>query len=235
MVIRCGVFSAKSTKALKAGWLVTAGVVALYLGVIQPRERARGIASQRATGLAAVSGSVGWEPLSLWRQTSLLPHSRREAYLEAYLQKGIVGGVPSDRAAVAPASLAAFSGGDSDKQESASGERKLAKTAALDLIVKAPAESTEKIVQIAQSAGGFLASSNVNGGADATSAFLSIRVPTPKFDEVQAAIHKLGLRVENESIEAQDVTRQYVDDGAVCASCERRSSSISGSCVRLRP
>ena len=210
MVIRCGVFSAKSRKVLKAGWLIMAGVVALYLGVIQPRERARGIASQRATGLAAVSGSVGWEPLSFWRQTSLLPHSRRETYL----QKGVVGGVPGDRVAVAPASLATFSRGDSDKQESASEDRKLAKTAALDLIVKAPAESTEKIVQIAQSAGGFLASSNVNGGADATSAFLSIRVPTPKFDEVHAAIHKLGLRVENESIEAQDVTRQYVDDGA---------------------
>jgi hypothetical protein len=210
MVIRCGVFSAKSTKALKAGWLITAGVVVLYLGVIQPRERVRGIASQRATGLAAVSGSVGWEPLSLWRQTSLLPHSRREAYL----QKGVVGGVPSDRVAVVPASLATFSGGASDKQESASEDRKLAKTAGLDLLVKAPGESTEKIVQIAQSAGGFLASSNVNGGTDATSAFLSIRVPTPKFDEVHAAIHKLGLRVENESIEAQDVTRQYVDDGA---------------------
>src|ERR1019366_8158897 len=64
MVIRWGVFSAKSRTALKTGWLITAGVVALYLGLIQPRDQERGIASEQATGLAAVSGGVGWEPIS---------------------------------------------------------------------------------------------------------------------------------------------------------------------------
>ena len=98
MVIRWGVFSAKSRTALKTGWLITAGVVALYLGLIQPRDQERGIASEQATGLAAVSGGVGWEPISLWRQTSILPHLRSEAYL----QKGIVGGVPVDREASHP-------------------------------------------------------------------------------------------------------------------------------------
>jgi hypothetical protein len=107
MVTRRGVFSAKSRTALKTGWLIAAGVVALYLGIIQPRDQARGIASEKATGLAAVSGGVGWEPISLWRQTSILPHFRSEAYL----QKGIVGGVPVDRAVVALASLMTFSGG----------------------------------------------------------------------------------------------------------------------------
>jgi hypothetical protein len=70
MVIRWGVFSAKSRTALKTSWLITAGVVALYLGLIQPRDQARGIASEKASGLAALSGGVGWEPISLWRQTS---------------------------------------------------------------------------------------------------------------------------------------------------------------------
>ena len=81
MGICWGAFSTKSKKALKTGWLITAGVLAPYVGVIQPRERARGIASEKATGLAAVSGGVGWEPLSLWRRTSILPHLNREAYL----------------------------------------------------------------------------------------------------------------------------------------------------------
>src|SRR5208282_936719 len=35
-----------------------------------------------------------------------------------------------------------------------------------------------------------------------------------KFDEVRIQIRKLSLRMENESIEAQDVTRQYVDQEA---------------------
>jgi hypothetical protein len=46
---------------------------------------------------------VGWEPIALGRQTSILPHLS-----EAYLQKGILGGVPVDRAVVAPASLVTF-------------------------------------------------------------------------------------------------------------------------------
>jgi hypothetical protein len=208
MAIRWGVLWTKTRKALKTGWLITAGVLALYLGVIQPRERARGIASERSTGLAAVSGR-GWEPTSLWRQASILPHSSRGAYF----QKGVIGGAPADRSVVARASLMTFSGergGEQGTQE----DRKLVRTAALGLIVKTPAETAERIIQIAQGAGGFLVSSNVNGDADATSASLSVRVPATKFEEVRAQIRKLGLRVESESIEAQDVTKQYVDQEA---------------------
>jgi hypothetical protein len=204
MGICWGAFSTKSKKALKTGWLITAGVLAFYVGVIQPRERARGIASEKATG-----GGVGWEPLSLWRQTSILPHFNREAYL----QKGAVGGVPVDRAVVARASLMTFSGSGSG-EEGASEDRNLVRTATLGLIVKTPAETGQKTVQLAQGAGGFLVTSNVNGGSDATSAALTVRVPAEKFDEVRTQIRSLGLRVENESIEAQDVTKQYVDQEA---------------------
>lgn len=210
MVIRWGVFSTKSREALKTGWLITAGLLALYLGVIQPRDQARGIASEKATGLASVSGGVGWEPISLWRQTSILPHFSREAYL----QKGVVGGVPADRAVASRASLMTSSGGDGDAEEGRSGDRKLVRTASVGLIVKSPAQVAEQIIQLAEGAGGFLVTSNVNGGADATSASLTIRVPAEKFDEVRAQIRKLGLHVENESIEAQDVTKLYVDQEA---------------------
>jgi hypothetical protein len=64
MGIRWGVFSAKSRTALKTGWLITAGVIELYVGVTQPRDRAQGIASEKASGLAAVSGGVGWGPMA---------------------------------------------------------------------------------------------------------------------------------------------------------------------------
>jgi len=89
MVIRWGVFFTKSRTALKTGWLITVGVVALYLGVIQPRDQARGIASEKATGLAAVSGSVGWQPISLWRQPQFFRTSDpkptfKKALLEAF-------------------------------------------------------------------------------------------------------------------------------------------------------
>ena len=210
MIIPWGVFSAKSRAALKTGWLITAGVVALYLGLFQPRDRAQGIASESANGLAAVSGGVGWDPIALWRPTSILPHFRPEAHF----QEGIVGGASVDRAIVTRASLMAFSGGNADVEEGVSENRELVRTESLGLTVKAPAEGAEKIIRIAQDAGGFLVTSNVNGGADATSAFLSIRVPSQEFDEVRAQIRKLSLRVESESVDAQDFTKQHVDQEA---------------------
>ena len=138
MAICWGGFSTKSKKALKTGWLITSGVLALYLGVIQPREQARGIASEKATGLAAVGGGVGWEPLSLWHQTSILPHSARTS-----VAKDIVGGASVDRAVVmnylvAPPPPGNSSGGEI---EGSSPDRKLVRTASLGLIVKTPAQA----------------------------------------------------------------------------------------------
>ena len=200
MAIRWGVFSTRSRKALKMGWLITAGVVALYIGVIQPRNRDRGIAKERGTGLASMSGGVGWEPMSLWHQTSILPHLARS--------------VSVDRAVISSASLVTFSGASGGEEKSTSEERKLVRTAALSFIVKTPVETAEKVVRIVQAANGFLVTSNVNGGSDATSASLTIRVPSEKFDEVRTQIRKLALRVDSESIEAQDATKQYIDQEA---------------------
>jgi len=39
-------------------------------------------------------------------------------------------------------------------------------------------------------------------------------VPAARFEEARAEIRKLGLRVESEKIDAQDVSRQYVDQDA---------------------
>jgi hypothetical protein len=93
-------------------------------------------------------------------------------------------------------------------------DRKMIRTSALDLIVKSPTESAEKIRVVAESSGGFLVSSQTAGEPDAASASLVIRVPVARFEEVRAAVRKLGMRVESERFEAQDVTRQYVDQEA---------------------
>lgn len=207
MPIHWGEFSSKSRKALRTGWMITAGLIALYLGFIQPRDSVRGIAMEKSAGLAAVAGGVRWEPVSLWRQASILPAFRHKAYL----QKGIIRGVDK-RVPVASASLMTFSPGGGGG--SASQEREFVRTASLDMIVKTPSATAQKVIVLAQAAGGFLVTSNINGGADATSAALTVRVPAAKFDEVSTQIRNLGLRVENESVEAQDVTRQYVDQGA---------------------
>ena len=49
MVIRWGVFFTKSRTALKTGWLITAGVVALYLGAVSYTHLGTTLAAGRST------------------------------------------------------------------------------------------------------------------------------------------------------------------------------------------
>jgi hypothetical protein len=93
-------------------------------------------------------------------------------------------------------------------------DRKMVRNGSVDLVVQHPAEAAEKIRLLAEAQGGFLVSSSASGGQGATSGMLTIRVPATRFEATWAEIRKLGLRVETEKIEAQDVTRQYVDQEA---------------------
>lgn len=57
-------------------------------------------------------------------------------------------------------------------------------------------------------------SSQVSGSGDTASASLTIRVPAARFEQVRSRIRTLALRFDSESADAQDVTRQYVDEDA---------------------
>jgi len=92
-------------------------------------------------------------------------------------------------------------------------DRKMVRTSLIDLVVQKPGEAAEKVRALAEGMGGFLVSSEISGGPDATGS-LTVRVPAARFEEARQEIRKLGLRVESEKVEAQDVTRQYVDQDA---------------------
>jgi hypothetical protein len=91
--------------------------------------------------------------------------------------------------------------------------RKIIRTSSMEMVVRDPAETAEKITALAEGLGGYLVSAD-GGGQNATAGTLTIRVPAARFEEARAEIRKLGLRVESEKIDAQDVTRQYVDQDA---------------------
>jgi hypothetical protein len=93
-------------------------------------------------------------------------------------------------------------------------DRKTVRTASLDLLAKNPREVSEQIRHIAEHAGGFAEKSEVYGEEVSSSGSLVIRVPADKFVEVRAQIHQLGVRVQSENIQAEDVTKQYVDQAA---------------------
>jgi len=93
-------------------------------------------------------------------------------------------------------------------------DRKVVRACSLDLIVQKTGETAEKIRGVAERMGGFLVSSEVRGDEDVSGGTLTVRVPAARFEEARAEIRKLALKIENEKIDAEDVTRQYVDEGA---------------------
>jgi Domain of unknown function (DUF4349) len=98
--------------------------------------------------------------------------------------------------------------------QAAEGEPKTVQTGTLMLTVNNPAEVSDRIRKLAERLGGFLVDSEATGNGSASSASLSIRIPAARFEEAQAEIRKLALRVEIARFSAKDVTKEYVDRAA---------------------
>jgi hypothetical protein len=199
----------ESPKWLKTAALVIAVLAALYVGGFRPLRSEGGIAQQRETGLAAVAS----RPMQFYQRGIL----GRLVSQGASVDEAIVGGVPAgsfEDKSVQVASLAEPASPPSPSMEPNNPDRKMVRTDSLDLVVQRPADAAEKISQLATRLGGFLVTSEVSGDPDVPSASLTIRVPAARFEEARTEIRNLGLRVESEHVEAQDVTRQYVDQQA---------------------
>jgi hypothetical protein len=92
-------------------------------------------------------------------------------------------------------------------------DRKIIRTVWLDMVVAHPSEVAQQIAGLAEGLGGYLESAE-DGGPNASNSALTIRVPHTRLEQARTAIHQLGLRVNSEKIDSQDVTRQYVDEDA---------------------
>ena len=190
----------RSSKWLKTGWLITAGLTAWHFGTMRPYQGYAGVASEKSIAATA------WDPISLW-QTPVY-----ERALET--GKDSVSGVVSmiadstDKPRLQRAAL--MTSGLTPGSEVADSGRKMVRNSSMDIVVKNPAGTAEEIRRLAERLGGFLVKS-VSSGQDTQGAFLAVRVPTERFEEARGEIRKLRLRVESERVEAQDVTRQYVD------------------------
>jgi hypothetical protein len=191
---RCRSFLSNG-KNLKAAWLITAGVVALYLGGVRAHEFTGSIANSKSTGLVSESAGM-WRAHSMARSLAL--QEGRSSVDDAL--------APAAGVRAVSASLAAPPTEDFD--------RKIVRTESLDIVVGKPAETVEKIGALAELLGGFLVESQINGGEGTASGSLTIRVPAVRFEQARAEIRKLALRIEGERIEAQDATREYVDKDA---------------------
>jgi Domain of unknown function (DUF4349) len=192
-----GTFWGKRKTWLKAGWLIAAGLSALYFGTMRPDRGYEGVAAERA--------ATEWAPTSLWRESSY----RRLSDAGENQASGVtamIGGTQAPRSQ----RVAMMTYLPAAQPQAPDSDRKMVRNSSMELLAKNPADTAERIRQLAERMGGFLVKS-VTSGQDAQSASLEVRVPAERFEEARAEIRKLGLRVESERVEAQDITRQYVD------------------------
>ena len=90
--------------------------------------------------------------------------------------------------------------------------RKITKSGNLSILVETAETAAQNIQAIAGSMAGYVSDSNlheVTPGVKAGS--ITIRVPADKFDDTISRIKELAIKVENENINANDVTDQFID------------------------
>lgn len=96
-------------------------------------------------------------------------------------------------------------------------DRKIIRDANLTLEVAAPTDAQRKITSIAESAGGFVVTSeakrheNADPSRQGLQVTLVVRVPALQFGPVMDQIRAIGTRVVQEKITGQDVTEEFID------------------------
>jgi len=159
----------------------------------------------------------------MWRSNPLLPPwPRREYagrpgvdYVTASPKNvmgsslgGVIGGVAGNPPPPAPHN-------SNSNASSEITERQVIRTGSLEIIVSDPLQAAEQLRTLAGNFSGFVVSSNVNGSEQGTRfAQVSLRIPAEHFDEARAQVRKIASTVEQDTIEAHDVTRESVNQEA---------------------
>jgi hypothetical protein len=125
---------------------------------------------------------------------------------------GVIGGVIGGAAGNAPPPALHNSTTDASSEIT---ERQVIRTGSLDIIASDPSQVAEQLRNLAAHLSGFVVSSSVSGSDEGTrAALVSIRIPSEYFDEARAQVRKIAKTVEQDSIEARDVTRESVNQEA---------------------
>jgi len=127
-------------------------------------------------------------------------------------------GLAMDSSSVSPSPSYAFQSESVGKSVSATRnaavptEKKVIKNGYLDIFVDNPTEIVEKIKALAVSKKGFVDSAELYQESNGTvSARINIRVPNDEFEASMASVKELAREVDTETVNATDVTEQYID------------------------
>ncbi|MBN2492402.1 MAG: DUF4349 domain-containing protein [Planctomycetes bacterium] len=105
-------------------------------------------------------------------------------------------------------------------------QRKLIRTAEIDLLVDNAEAASDRVSQLARTFGGFVSESSMHTRGHRTGAHLVLRIPVAKFDEAIVALKGLAHEVSRVDIAAEDVTDRYVDIEARRRSLELTESEL---------
>jgi len=90
-------------------------------------------------------------------------------------------------------------------------ERMIVRNGDISLVVDDVIQARDEIEQLAVGLGGWVVDSNIYGEEEETRGWISIRVPSEKFDQALTELRALAVRVTSESTSTQDITEEYVD------------------------
>jgi hypothetical protein len=102
-----------------------------------------------------------------------------------------------------------------DASSTEDADRQVIRSGTLEIISADPLQATEQLRNLAMHLSGFVVSSKVSGSDERMqSAQVTLRIPADHFDEARAQVRAIAKSVEQDMVEARDVTREYVDQEA---------------------
>src|SRR5216684_9044083 len=93
-------------------------------------------------------------------------------------------------------------------------KRMIIRNANMSLVVRDAADVLQKVTALVDAKGGYVADTRQWKEREQVRASATLRVPATQLMPVLAAIRGLAIRVESESVTAQDVSQEYADLGA---------------------
>ena len=187
---------------LAAGFLLSTSLFLLLI-ILNWRSEQRGINQQRATGLSATA----WDMRSAWSQRTFLPLSKQRLPTGVDNARSIIGGTTERFQTVR------FETRDASSTESS--DRRVLRSGTLEIIAADPLHAAEQLGDLATRLSGFVVSSKINGSDERMqSAQVTVRIPADHFEEGRAQVRAIARSVEQDTVEARDVTREYADQEA---------------------
>ena len=90
-------------------------------------------------------------------------------------------------------------------------ERMIVRNGDISLMVEDVVNARDDIEKLAAGVGGWVVNSNIYGEEEEMRGWISIRIPSDKFDQALVELRALAVRVTSESTSTQDITEEYVD------------------------